>query len=128
MSAVATVGQRASGNALRQWLPAALSAAGAVGLALYLALRNYQVDIDVYRMGGQHALLADLYSAQLPKGGLLFTYPPFAALVFALLDGFSASGPCRSYGRSRTSWPSRRSSTCRAESWFRDFRASSWHS
>src|SRR5580658_4663634 len=85
MSAVATVGQRASGNALRQWLPAALSAAGAVGLALYLALRNYQVDIDVYRMGGQHALLADLYSAQLPKGGLLFTYPPFAALVFAPL-------------------------------------------
>ena len=58
---------------------------GALGLSLYLALHNYQVDIDVYRMGGQHVLSPDLYSAQFGNSGLLFTYTPFAALVFALL-------------------------------------------
>ena len=65
-------------------MPAALSAAGALGLSLYLAFRNYQVDIDVYRMGGQHVLLPDLYSVQFGNSGLFFTYTPFAALVFAL--------------------------------------------
>jgi alpha-1,2-mannosyltransferase len=62
-----------------------LSAAGALGLSLYLASRNYQVDIDVYRMGGQHVLSADLYSVQFGKSGLFFTYTPFAALLFALV-------------------------------------------
>ncbi len=70
---------------LRQWLPAAFSVTGALGLALYLACRGYQVDIDVYRMGGQHVLLSDLYSVRFANTGLLFTYPPFAALVFAVL-------------------------------------------
>ena len=65
-------------------MPAALSAAGAVGLSLYLAFRNYQVDIDVYRMGGQHVLLPDLYSVKFGNSGLFFTYTPFAALVFTL--------------------------------------------
>ncbi len=84
MSAIAAFAPRASGGALRHWLPAALSAAGAVGLSLYLAFRNYQVDIDVYRMGGQHVLLPDLYSVKFGNSGLFFTYTPFAALVFAL--------------------------------------------
>ncbi|MGD0378457.1 MAG: glycosyltransferase 87 family protein [Acidimicrobiales bacterium] len=75
---------RTSGGALRQWLPAVLSAAGALGLSLYLAFRNYQVDVDVYRMGGQHVLLPDLYSVKFGNSGLFFTYTPFAALVFAL--------------------------------------------
>ncbi len=39
----------------------------------------------MYRMGGQHALLSDLYSARFGNSGLLFTYTPFAALVFAVL-------------------------------------------
>jgi alpha-1,2-mannosyltransferase len=82
MSPIEVVAPRTSGDALRQWLPAALSAAGALILSLYLAFRNYQVDIDVYRMGGQHVLLPDLYSVKF--GGLFFTYTPFAALVFAL--------------------------------------------
>jgi len=51
---------------------------------LYLALRNYQVDIDVYRMGGQYFLSPDLYSVRFGNSGLIFTYPPFAALGFAL--------------------------------------------
>jgi alpha-1,2-mannosyltransferase len=84
MSTMAAVAPRTSDDALRQWLPAVLSAVGAVGLSLYLALRNYQVDIDVYRMGGQHVFLPDLYSVQFGHSGLLFTYTPFAALMFAL--------------------------------------------
>ena len=85
MSSSTALAPRTSSQVLRQWLPAALSAAGAVGLALYLAFRSYQVDIDVYRMGGQHALLSDLYSVRFGNSGLLFTYTPFAALVFAVL-------------------------------------------
>ena len=51
MSALTALGPRTPGGGLRRWLPAALSAAGALGLSLYLAFRSYQVDIDVYRMG-----------------------------------------------------------------------------
>src|SRR5579863_4496560 len=83
MSAAAVLVQPNSGEVVRRWLPAVLSAAGTLGLSLYLALRNYQVDIDVYRMGGRHVLLPDLYSVQFGKSGLSFTYPTFAALVFA---------------------------------------------
>jgi alpha-1,2-mannosyltransferase len=74
---------RTASDTLRHWLPSVLSAAGALGLSLYLAFRNYQVDIDVYRMGGQHLLSPDLY-LQFGKSGLFFTYTPFAALLFAL--------------------------------------------
>jgi len=84
VSTFAAGASRTSSGTLREWLPAALSAAVALGLSLYLALRNYQVDIDVYRMGGQHLLSPDLYSARFGNSGLLFTYTPFAALVFAL--------------------------------------------
>ena len=69
------------GPALK-WVPAALSTAIALGVSLYMAFRSYQVDIDVYRMGGRHVFLPDLYSVHF--GGLFFTYTPFAALVFAL--------------------------------------------
>src|ERR1700733_1198193 len=75
---------RMSGDVLRKWLPAALCGVAALGLSLYLALRNYQVDIDVYRMGSQHVLSPDLYTAQFGNSHLLFTYPPFAAIVFAV--------------------------------------------
>ena len=67
---------------LAPWAVAVASAAGALGLALYLATRTYQVDIDVYRMGGRHFLSGDLYSVHF--GSLFFTYTPFAALAFAL--------------------------------------------
>lgn len=77
--------EREADESFRQWLPAALSTAGALGLALYLALRSYQVDIDVYRMGGRHILSPDLYSASFGNSKLVFTYTPFAALAFALL-------------------------------------------
>jgi alpha-1,2-mannosyltransferase len=49
------------------------------------------LDLHVYRWGGHLARIAGrLYSARfqgLPTGQ--FTYPPFAALLFAALDGFS---------------------------------------
>jgi alpha-1,2-mannosyltransferase len=76
---------RPSREVLRRWTPAALSAGAALGLALYLAFRNYQVDIDVYRMGARHVFSPDLYTVRFGNSGLLFTYTPFAALVFALL-------------------------------------------
>ena len=82
MSATAAIRIRSPREWAFKWIPAALSAAGALGLALYMALRSYQVDIDVYRMGGRHVFLPDLYSVHF--GGLFFTYTPFAALVFAL--------------------------------------------
>jgi alpha-1,2-mannosyltransferase len=78
------VSQRTWSEVLRQWLPAALSTGGAIGLSLYLAMRNYQVDIDVYRMGGHDFLSPGLYSARFGNSGLLFTYTPFAAFLFAL--------------------------------------------
>jgi alpha-1,2-mannosyltransferase len=82
VSAIAAAPVRDPRGLLRGWTPAAISTAAALGLSLYLALRSYQVDIDVYRMGGRHVFLADLYSVHF--GGLFFTYTPFAALVFAL--------------------------------------------
>ena len=85
MRTVTAFFQGTSKESLRRWLPAALSTAGALGLSMYLALRSYQVDIDVYRMGGQHIFSPDLYSAKFGKSGLLFTYTPFAAMVFAFL-------------------------------------------
>ncbi|HXY46090.1 MAG TPA: glycosyltransferase 87 family protein, partial [Acidimicrobiales bacterium] len=55
----------------------------AVGLAIGLALHGNQVDIDVYLMGGAHFLSPNLYSFTSDR--LYFTYPPFAALIFAPL-------------------------------------------
>jgi alpha-1,2-mannosyltransferase len=69
----------------RRWLPAASSAAGALCLSVYLAVRGDQVDIDVYRMGGRHVFAPDLYTVHFGNSGLLFTYPPFAALLFAFV-------------------------------------------
>jgi alpha-1,2-mannosyltransferase len=69
---------------IMQWAPAALSFAAALTLALYFALRTYEVDLGVYlRLGGQYVFTSHLYSFTLPNTGLLFTYPPFAALLFA---------------------------------------------
>ncbi len=66
------------------WAPATLSFAAALTLGLYFALRTYEVDLGVYlRLGGRYVFTSHLYSFTLPKTGLLFTYPPFAALLFA---------------------------------------------
>jgi len=66
------------------WAPATLSFAAALTLGLYFALRTYEVDLGVYlRLGGRYVFTSHLYSFTLPNTGLLFTYPPFAALLFS---------------------------------------------
>ena len=65
------------------WVIALLSA---VSMTAYMAWFAHlqQMDFQVYRMGGQHALSGGLYSSEITVLGrhLLFTYPPVAALVF----------------------------------------------
>jgi len=84
MSTLAVQARTNPAGLLRHWSPAAVSIAGALAVSLYLAFHNYQVDIDVYRMGARHVFQPDLYSVRFGNSGLLFTYTPFAALVFAL--------------------------------------------
>lgn len=67
------------------WLAAAASAASALVVAIGFAAGNQQADITVYLAGGRHLFGGGLYSMHVPPTGLLFTYPPFAALVFAPL-------------------------------------------
>ena len=56
----------------------------ALAYGIYIALRTYEVDLGVYlRLGGRYAFTSHLYSLDLPNTSLLFTYPPFAALLFA---------------------------------------------
>jgi alpha-1,2-mannosyltransferase len=69
---------------LTGWGPALVSLLAAVGYGLYIALRTYEVDLGVYlRLGGRYVFTSHLYSIVLPNTSLLFTYPPFAALLFA---------------------------------------------
>ncbi len=69
---------------LNGWGPALVSIALAVAYGLYIALRTYEVDLGVYlRLGGQYVFTSHLYSFVLPNTSLPFTYPPFAALLFA---------------------------------------------
>jgi alpha-1,2-mannosyltransferase len=69
---------------LTGWGPALLSFAAALGYGIYIALRTYEVDLGVYlRLGGRYVFTSHLYSFGLPNTSLFFTYPPFAALLFA---------------------------------------------
>lgn len=69
---------------LNGWGPALVSFALAVAYGLYIALRTYEVDLGVYlRLGGKYVFTSHLYSFVLPNTSLPFTYPPFAALLFA---------------------------------------------
>ncbi len=76
-----------SGSGLRRltgWGPALVSFAAAIAYGTYIALRTYEVDLGVYlRLGGKYIFTPHLYSLALPNTSLLFTYPPFAALLFA---------------------------------------------
>ena len=69
---------------LNGWGPAVVSFTLAVAYGLYIALRTYEVDLGVYlRLGGKYVFTNHLYSFVLPNTSLPFTYPPFAALLFA---------------------------------------------
>ena len=75
---------RSRSSRLMGWGPALLSFAAALTYGLYIALRTYEVDLGVYlRLGGRYVFTSHLYSIGLPNTSLLFTYPPFAALLFA---------------------------------------------
>jgi len=65
------------------WVLGVVSA-GLLAGWLGLQSRQWQVDFDVYRMGGQHVLGSGLYASTLTVGvrHLPFTYPPVAALLF----------------------------------------------
>jgi alpha-1,2-mannosyltransferase len=82
-----------SGTRLREsWSRAAVALMGLAALAAYVMPRLLAArpqwpmwDVDVYWWGGRQALRdATLYAAHEP---LSFTYPPFAAVVFALVGG-----------------------------------------
>jgi alpha-1,2-mannosyltransferase len=73
---------------VRPWVPRALTEAGLclVGIALLGPWGPRMLDLDVYRSGA-HALLTgvDVYATKESTTGLPFTYPIFAAMVFAPL-------------------------------------------
>ncbi len=74
----------AGGRGFWGWSPALISVSLAVAYGLYIALRTYEVDLGVYlRLGGRYIFTSHLYSLDLPNTSLPFTYPPFAALLFA---------------------------------------------
>jgi alpha-1,2-mannosyltransferase len=77
---------------LTGWVPVAISLALSLAYGLFVALHTYEVDLGVYlRLGGRYAFTPHLYSLGLPNTSLLFTYPPFAALLFAPLQHLVAS-------------------------------------
>ncbi len=77
-------GSSAGLRRLNGWGPALVSLTLAVTYGLYIALRTYEVDLGVYlRLGGKYVFTSHLYSLVLPNTSLPFTYPPFAALLFA---------------------------------------------
>ncbi len=74
------------------WAPALLSFAAALAYTVFVALHTYEVDLGVYlRLGGGLVFTPHLYSFGLRNTGLLFTYPPFAALLFAPAHHFVGS-------------------------------------
>ena len=79
---------------LSGWIPAAVSLALALAYSLFVALHTYEVDLGVYlRLGGRYIFTPHLYSFAVPNTSLLFTYPPFAALLFAPWQRLIASVP-----------------------------------
>lgn len=80
---------------LTGWGPALVSFVAALAYGIYIALRTYEVDLGVYlRLGGRYIFTSHLYSIGLPNTSLLFTYPPFAALLFAPWQRtFNSVGP-----------------------------------
>ena len=92
---MAAVGGSRSVALLALTAAAVLGAAGLAWLG-YLAAPADGLDFRVYLLGGQSVIDArgELYTRSIPNGEnppLMFTYPPFAALLFALLAPFGDS-------------------------------------
>jgi alpha-1,2-mannosyltransferase len=69
--------------AARGWVLPILSVVVALAGVTGLALIHRQVDLATYLLGGAHAFDASLFTVTYPQDHLGFTYPPFAALLFA---------------------------------------------
>ena len=81
-----SVGRTAAAWTPVLWVVGIVSAGLATVEAVHQATNRLQLDMAVYLMGGRHLLDGRLYLASLPNPPHLpFTYPPFAALVFAPL-------------------------------------------
>ena len=86
-----------SNDSLAKWSPVLwglgiVSTAWATAGAVDLATRR-QLDIAVYLLGGRNLVDGRLYQVALPQlPHLPFTYPPFAALVFAPLSALPQRG------------------------------------
>ncbi len=75
------------------WAVGGISTGLVVLWALGLGWHRPQLDFAVYLMGARHLFDGQLYVASLPTPPHLpFTYPPFAALVFAPLRVFPMTG------------------------------------
>jgi alpha-1,2-mannosyltransferase len=91
-----TTSLRATSATTRGWIATAAGAAAVVValVVLYSAYLPLMNDFEVYYYGGSRVLqtgetgVNELYA---PRDGLPFTYPPFAALLFALLATLSIS-------------------------------------
>jgi alpha-1,2-mannosyltransferase len=93
---VTTTTTRAAAPAARGWLATAAAALAVVAAlaVLYTAYIPLMNDFEVYFYGGSRVLetgetgVNELYA---PRDGLPFTYPPFAALLFAALASLGQS-------------------------------------
>jgi alpha-1,2-mannosyltransferase len=70
-------------SSARGWAWPILSCATAVVATTVLGLLHQQLDLSTYLLGGAHARSNDLFTVTYPTDHLGFTYPPFAALLFA---------------------------------------------
>jgi alpha-1,2-mannosyltransferase len=71
------------------WVVAWCSLGASLAYAISGSWHGHQIDFDVYRMGGQSIFGDRLYLNHIPRYGLGFTYPDFAALMaspFALIS------------------------------------------
>lgn len=67
----------------RGWTWPVISAGiGAIGVTVLAAVHR-MIDLGTYLLGGTHAFRADLYHVVYEPTHLGFTYPPFAAILFA---------------------------------------------
>ena len=75
---------RASIDIDRWWLIGGVVAAALIIAALAVPWGPRMIDLEVYRVGASALLTGkDIYTVSEPTSGLVFTYPVFAAVVFA---------------------------------------------
>ena len=74
------------------WVLGSISVASTLARVVYIAVSEYEVDLQVYLMGAHHAFSGHLYTTYLANPREPFTYPPVAALLFIPLSALSQTG------------------------------------